>query len=120
MIDPVQVFLEANALKTPLYPPTSRYYGIGSATLEIAGGKIVVYLRRRLIPQPDEFVVVQGHSVVEGDRVDNLANRYLGDPEQYWRLCDANIVMHPRELTETVGRRIRVALPEGALGGRRA
>ena len=39
MIDPIQAFLEANALKTPLFPSTSRYYGIGSAALQTAEGK---------------------------------------------------------------------------------
>ena len=39
--------------------------------------------------------------------------RYLGDPELFWRLCDANVAMRPAELTETIGRRLHITLPEG-------
>ena len=116
MIDPLQVFLEANAIKTPIYPTTSRYYGIGSAVLSTADGRAVVYLKRRFLPQPDQLALVQEHSVSEGDRIDNLAHQYLGDAEQYWRLADANRAMDPAELTATVGRRLRVTLPEGVPG----
>jgi hypothetical protein len=57
--------------------------------------------------------LVQEHSVAEGERLDNITAQYLGDPEQFWRLCDANDAMRPEELTETVGRRLRITLPEG-------
>lgn len=49
----------------------------------------------------------------DGDRPDNLASQYFGDPELFWRLCDANEGMHPNELIETVGRKLRITLPEG-------
>jgi hypothetical protein len=48
--------------------------------------------------------------------VDNLAARYLGDPLQYWRLCDANGALRLAELTEVVGQHIRITLPEGVPG----
>jgi hypothetical protein len=116
MIDPIQAFLEANSLKTPLYPPSSRYYGIGSAVLQTSDGKTVVYLKRRFLPQPDQLTLLQEHSVSAGDRIDNLAQQYLGDAEQYWRLCDSNGAMHPAELTAVVGRVLRITLPEGVTG----
>jgi hypothetical protein len=116
MIDPIQAFLEANALKTPLFPSTSRYYGIGSAVLQTAEGKTLVFLKRRFLPQPDDLALVQEHTVSAGDRIDNLAQQYLGDAEQYWRLCDGNGAMDPAELTQTVGRRLRITLPEGVTG----
>jgi hypothetical protein len=53
------------------------------------------------------------HTVNEGERLDNITALYLGDPEQFWRVCDANGVIRPEELTETVGRKIRITLPEG-------
>jgi hypothetical protein len=116
MIDPLQAFLQANALKTPLFPATSRYYSIGSATLQTAEGKSVIYLKRRFLPQPGDLALLQEHSVSAGDRIDNLAQQYLGDAEQYWRLCDGNGAMNPAQLTETVGRRLRITLPEGVPG----
>ncbi len=116
MKDPVEIFLQMSGLKTSLFPVTSRYHGVDTATLETSDGRIIVYLRRRFVPAAERFTTVQEHAVVQGDRLDNLAGRYLGDPEQFWRLCDANGVMSPEELTEEVGFRIRITLPEGMTG----
>ena len=97
-------------------PPTSRYYSVGTATLETAGGKTIIYLRRRFVPAVDRFALLQEHVVTQGERLDNITATYLGDPEQFWRVCDANAAMRPEELTETVGRRLRITLPEGIPG----
>lgn len=64
------------------------------------------------MPQPEDFVTLQQHRFVAGDRLDNIAAKYLGDPEQFWRLCDSNNAMEPEELEE-VGLSIRITLPEG-------
>lgn len=95
---------------------TSRYYGIDTASRLDARGETVVYLRRRFLPPPDAFVLLQEHTVTEGERLDVLAAFYLGDPEQFWRLCDANNAMRPDELTETPGRVLRITLPAGIPG----
>ena len=42
--------------------------------------------------------------------------QYLGDPEQFWRLCDANRALRPQELTDTIGKKLRITLPEGIPG----
>lgn len=116
-MDPVQAFMQANGLVAPLYPPNSRYYGSASAQLVLPDGRVVTYLRRRFVPPPQNFATLSEHLVVSGDRVDNLAARHLGDAEQYWRLCDGNGAMDPAELTATIGRRVRICLPEGMQGG---
>src|SRR2546421_185414 len=113
MADPLQALLQAGALKTTLFPSTSRYHGVETATAEAADGRAVVYLRRRFVPPVEWFALLQEHTVTQGDRLDNLAAQYLGDPEQFWRLCDANAAVRPDELTEAVGRRLRITLPEG-------
>ena len=56
------------------------------------------------------------HVVTQGERLDNITAQYLDDPEQFWRVCDANRAMCPDELTEEVGRRLRITLPEGIPG----
>ena len=96
--------------------PTSRYFNLPTATLVAADGRTVVFLRRRFVPPPERFALIQEHTVVVGDRLDNLAASYLGDPEQFWRVCDANAAMHPREMTSPAGRRLRITLPEGIPG----
>lgn len=95
------------------FGPTSRYAAIAIATLKDKDGTEITYLRRRFIPDPDRFAVLQVYSVVQGDRVDNITARFLGDPLQFWRVCDANAAMRPDELTERVGRLIRITMPEG-------
>ncbi len=97
------------------FQPTSRYYSIDTTTLENPDGSLTRYLRRRFLPPLDRFVLLQEHVVIQGDRLDNITARYLGDPEQFWRICDANPVMEPEELEE-VGRHIRITLPEGIPG----
>jgi len=69
-----------------------------------------------MIPQPDRFALLQEHIVTEGERLDNICNQYFGDPEQFWRICDANGVLNPEELTESTGKQIRITLPEGIPG----
>jgi hypothetical protein len=113
MTDPVQALFAAGVLKTSLFPPTSRYHGVATAQRAAADGRTVVYLRRRFVPPPQRFTLLLEHTVTEGDRLDNITARYLGDPEQFWRLCDANGVLRADELTDAVGRRIRITLPDG-------
>lgn len=119
MIDPsqaLQQIFQPGGLRTMLFPATSRYHGIETATLETVEGNYIIYLRRRFCPQPDRFALLQEHVVSMGDRLDNVTAKYLGDPEQFWRICDANSAMRPDELTETIGRRLRITLPEGIPG----
>lgn len=116
MTDPTQFIFQPGALKTYLYPATSRYHGVDTATLVTADGRTIVYLRRRFIPPAGRFALLQEHSVAQGDRLDNLAAQYLGDPEQYWRICDANSAMRPDELVENAGSKLRITLPEGIPG----
>ncbi|HET7502149.1 MAG TPA: hypothetical protein VFK02_14125 [Kofleriaceae bacterium] len=99
-------------------PSTSRYSGIETARFTAADGTEIVYLRRRFIPPPDRFELLQEHVIEQGDRLDNLTALYLEDPEELWRICDANGAMRPDELTEVVGRRLRITLPEGVKGTR--
>jgi nucleoid-associated protein YgaU len=112
----LRALLESGAIDTSPLAPNSRYRGVGVARLEPEGAEPIAYLRRRFVPAPERFTVVQEHSVVEGDRLDLLAARYLGDPELYWRLADANGVLRPDELVEEPGRKIAITLPEGVPG----
>jgi hypothetical protein len=92
------------------FAPTSRYAGVGTATLTRAGAT-VGYLRRRFLPRGSEQPLLAQVTVAEGDRLDLIAARTLGDPEQFWRVCDANDAMDPADL-EVTGRTLRVTLPQ--------
>jgi hypothetical protein len=98
------------------FPANSRYFGLTTSRFETSDGTPVVYLRRRLIPPVERFVLLTEHLVRQGERLDQITFQYLGDPEQFWRICDANGAMRPDELVEETGRRLRITLPEGIPG----
>lgn len=95
------------------FPPNSRYNNVPLLTHRFPDGREVACLGRRFIPHAERFTALGSHQVVAGDRLDRLAARYLGDPELYWRLCDANGALRPDALVEAIGRSLRIALPEG-------
>ena len=97
-----------------MFEPTSRYYGIETVKMTVGdneGARVISYKRRRIIPSGETMMTLVEHTVTQGDRLDNLAARYVGDPEQFWRICDANDVLRPEELTEEIGRIIKIGLP---------
>ena len=93
--------------------PTSRYYNVETDELAVTGPdgqeRVIAYKKRRVIPSYVDQPTLAEHRVAEGDRLDNVTARYLGDPTQFWRLCDANVVLKPEEL-EAIGRVIRIAM----------
>ena len=119
MIDPMKAVMQLNPDLDPLksaFPPNSRYNRVNTAIYETVDGKKIIYLRRRFISPPERFSLIQEHTVIEGDRPDLLASKYLGDSEQFWRICDANAVMDPDHLVSDIGGKIRITLPEGLTG----
>jgi hypothetical protein len=112
----LQDLLNASA-NASSFAPNSRYFGVPTAIYTLPDGRTVAYVRRRAIPPPDRFPLVQEHEVHEQDRLDLLAAQYLGDPEAFWRICDANAAICPDALTETPGRRLRITLPALLAGG---
>jgi hypothetical protein len=92
-------------------PRTSRYASLGTGIYVTPSGRSIVYLARRIVPQPGGTPLAL-HAVVSGDRLDNVTARHLGDPELFWRVCDANGAMRPDELTERIGRLLVIPMPE--------
>ena len=101
-----------------LFPANSRYLNVQTTKLVLPDGTEIAHLTRRFVPPPERFALLQHYQVTEGDRLDNLAARFVGDPEQFWRICDANAAMRPEALTEVVGRNLRITLPDGIPGGK--
>jgi hypothetical protein len=98
------------------FPPNSRYHRVAVVRGKLADGVERVWLAQRFPPDPDMLATADVHDVKGGERLDNIAAARLGDPEQFWRLCDANRALRPDELEEP-GRRLRIPLPEGMTGG---
>ncbi|HET8683139.1 MAG TPA: LysM domain-containing protein [Micromonosporaceae bacterium] len=117
MKDPVQLLIEAGALPATSYPPTSRYAATPVVAYDPGDGRPPVpHLARRFVPQPERLAALGEHEVVEGDRLDLIAARYLADAQLWWRIADANPSTDPGELAARIGRRLRIAAPEGMPG----
>ncbi|MEQ8962531.1 MAG: hypothetical protein RLP02_32165 [Coleofasciculus sp. C2-GNP5-27] len=95
-----------------MFPMTSRYHNIEITKLTAKDGREIPYLRRRFLPTSRPTVLTE-HQVTQSDRLDNITAQYLGDPEQFWRLADANLAMHPEQLTAEIGRRLKIPLIQG-------
>lgn len=96
-----------------MFSVTSRYFNIETAKWVAADGREIAYLRRRFLPNAPASALAE-HLVIEGDRLDNVTATYLGDPEQFWRVADANNAMQPEKLTQAIGRRLIIPLIQGA------
>ena len=62
--------------------------------------------RGAIVPQPGapNFATVAQHAVRQGDRLDLIAAKYLGDPLMFWLICDANGAMRPARSGRDAGR----------------
>ena len=103
----------------------SRYQGLPIAVYQppAADGELpspVPYLTRRFLPAVATLTPAGTHRVGEDDRLDRIAAAEFGDPEAFWRVADANLVLIPADLTATEGRLLLIALGPlaGGSGGR--
>lgn len=89
-----------------MFTQTSRYASVASATYQDAKGRQVAYKLLRLTPDAPTLLT---HTVQQQDRLDLLANTYYTDPEQFWRICDANSAVRPEDLLK-IGFELKIAL----------
>lgn len=111
MNDQLQALLQQTGAALAAFPPNSRYNSTPLAKLTLPDGREVAYLKRRFVPPPESFATLQLHTVTQGERLDQIAAKYFADPEQFWRLCDANGAVVPNELLDPIGQTIRITLP---------
>ncbi len=119
MNDPVQMLLDAGAIPTSPFGPSSRYSNVATARFTFPGDctredSTVTYVLRRFIPQARDIPVATYHPVHANERVDVLAARYLADAELHWRIADANLAPDLLGATKTPGRRLVIPLPPGS------
>jgi hypothetical protein len=99
-----------------VFPPNSRYVTTPTSVFTAPDGRSFAFLKRRFLPDPSVFFVMQRHTVTAGERLDNIAAQAFGDPELFWRICDANNALRPEDLTATIGRVLNLTLPAGIMG----
>ncbi|MGC1310444.1 MAG: LysM domain-containing protein [Phormidesmis sp.] len=95
-----------------MFDHTSRYYDLETTKHRMPDGREIAYKRRRLVPPGKTFRLLKEVTVTEGDRLDIITYNDLGDPEQFWQVCDANDTMNPSELTAEIGQTVRIPIPE--------
>jgi nucleoid-associated protein YgaU len=94
-----------------MFEHKSRYNTLEDASHTTADGRVLTYKRRRFLPDGKNMPLLVEVTVTQGDRLDLITARTLGDPEQFWRICDANNTMDPSDLIET-GRILRIPVPQ--------
>jgi hypothetical protein len=73
----------------------SRYASLATYQFTTVGGATVQLTK---LPAPGIQAVLGYYRRSRGDRLDQIAGRYLADATQFWRLCDANGSMVPDAL----------------------
>jgi hypothetical protein len=112
-IEPYESALDAIPGAHP-YPRTSRYHDAEIGIHRRPDGSEVRYTKRRLLPPLDDSGdETQPHVVGAEERPDLLAQRYFGDPGQWWQIADANPLLDPREMTDEAGRIIEIPIAGG-------
>jgi hypothetical protein len=101
------------------FPTDSRYYGFSVLQYTAPDGQMIPYLSRRIVPQSGapNYATINRYTIVEGDRLDLIAAKYLGDPLMAWLICDANGAMKPHDLVKTPGVVLSITTPQGVPGG---
>jgi len=97
-----------------MFTSNSRYAGIATTTITVTAPdgseRTITYVRRRLLPRPGDHTRLTEHTVAPGERLDHIAARYLGDPAQFWRICDATDILRPADLEES-GSQVPISMP---------
>lgn len=93
-----------------------RYDGLRTKKFLRPDGREVTYLGRRFLPSGDELSLLAEVRTEQGDRIDRIAATHLGDPLQFYRICDANNAMTPGDLVAETGRTLRIPLPWDGMG----
>ena len=95
-----------------MFETTSRYYVLETTTTTTSEGRLVAFKRRRFLPHGHTLSLLAEVTVNEGDRLDMITARTIGDPEQFWRVGDANDAMNPFDLVSEPGGALRVPVPQ--------
>ena len=116
---PLQTLIQMGVVPPVVFPTDSRYYGTGILQYALPNGQSIAYLQRRIVPQPGSpnYATIAQYTVHQGDRLDLIAAKYLGDPLVFWLLCDANGAIRPDDLVATPGKLLNITTPQGVPGG---
>ncbi|MDH4273641.1 MAG: hypothetical protein OEW08_01240 [Gammaproteobacteria bacterium] len=95
-----------------MFEHTSRYFQISTSSYKSKDGREIAYKRRRFLPQGEKIPLMVELRLGSGERLDLITAKTLGDPQQYWRIADANNAMQPENLTAEADASLRVPVPQ--------
>jgi hypothetical protein len=116
---PLQAMALLGIVPPVTFPTDSRYHGFSVLQYTAPNGQVMPFLARRIVPQPGapNYATIAQYTVKQGDRLDLIAAKFLGDPLMAWLICDANGAMRPDDLVSTPGRVLAITTPQGVPGG---
>jgi hypothetical protein len=79
----------------PMFFPGSRYQNQPTNSVTLPDGTQATAVT---IPLPKATPLAGFHRRRQGDRLDLIANHYLGDPTAFWHVCNANNAVVPDAL----------------------
>jgi hypothetical protein len=90
-----------------MFNEESRYYARNTYQVTDHRGRKVTVVP---VPTAPEQRLLGYHLLLQGQRLDHLAEKYLGDAAGFWRICELNDVM----LAEMLSEESEIAIPERA------
>lgn len=88
----------------------SRYEKVDTAQITDGTGQVISYKKVRFIP---DTPAVLGHTLVQGERLDQISYSFYKDAQRFWRICDANFAMWPDDLVSQANVTILIPPSEG-------
>ena len=82
-----------------MFLPNSRYAKVATVTTRLSTGEEVSALKRRQLTP----VVGTPQTVIDGDRLDVIAQQQYADSTQFWHVADANTALDSRTLVAVAG-----------------
>jgi len=80
-----------------MFEPPSRYLGVPTYVVTDCRGRRVEVVA---VPPAPGQALLGIHVLRQGERLDHLAARYLGEPTAWWRIAERNEAMVPAALAE--------------------
>jgi hypothetical protein len=80
-----------------MFSDNSRYKSTETYTVTDSRGRTVTVVGT---PKPLTIKLLGYHRLLQGQRMDHLAYKYLGDGTAFWKIAEANSVVLPEALTE--------------------
>jgi hypothetical protein len=80
-----------------VFEPGSRYLGVTTYVVRDRRGREVEVVA---VPDAPAQALAGVHLLRQGERLDHLAARYLGEATLWWRIAERNGVMVPAALAE--------------------